>query len=253
MAKIAEEDREPPPPEVWDTAPTLVPVAAAAEPALISDGGGLPFPPRKVFEPAAPLDPGDAAVAALLVQIDRGRRQAQPSRLFRPRPKAPPMETAAKLAGWRELARTGDEALFARGTPPQMLTVAVKRGLRSRWTPLGASNSRPLRSSRDGVRASSWRLDPTFPTTPDQVELRILVTERTMASGTPASDRLLEPELYVDAERCILRVYVKPLEGYVGRTFKHETPVIVRLPEPLGTRALVDGAVWSAAGPLASS
>ena len=44
----------------------------------------------------------------------------------------------------------------------------------------------------------------------------------------------------------VLRVYVKPLAGYVGRTFRHETPLIVRLPEPLRARELIDGAVWSA-------
>ncbi len=65
-----------------------------------------------------------------------------------------------------------------------------------------------------------------------------------MATGTPAANRLLEPELFVDSERMVLRVYVKPLEGYVGRTSSHETPLIVRLPEPLRARELVDGAVW---------
>lgn len=246
MPKLADDDRQPPPAEVWESAPVLVPVTAAAEPELISDGGGLPFPPGRAVEPSAAVDPADPAVAALLVQIDRGRRQSQPTRLFRPKARPEPMETAKKLAAWRELARTEEEALFGRGTPPHMVTVAVKRGPRNRWAPLGVSNSRPLRASRNGVRASSWRLDPTFSLSPDVTELRVLLTERTMATGTPAADRLLEPELVVDSERLVLRMYVKPLEGYVGRTVKHETPLIVRLPEPLGARELVDGAVWSA-------
>ncbi len=170
------------------------------------------------------------------------------------------MAADEKLAGWRELARSDDEALFGLGTPPQLLTVAVKRGLRNRWSPLGASNARELRAVRDGVRASSWRLDPSFEPQPLVRELRVLVTERTMASGTPAAARLLQPELYLDAERALLRMYVRPLEGYVGRTGKHETPVIVRLPEPLGNRRLLDGALYeppravrSAAGQRTSS
>ena len=65
-----------------------------------------------------------------------------------------------------------------------------------------------------------------------------------MASGTPAAERLLEPEIQLDAERVLLRVYVKPIEGYVGRAARQETPVIVRLPEPLGARELVDGALF---------
>ena len=96
---------------------------------------------------------------------------------------------------------------------------------------------------RDGVRASSWRLDPDSTPGPEARELRILVTELTMASGTPAVERLLDPEIHLDDERALLRLYIKPIEGYVGRAAKQETPVIVRLPEPLGPREPVDGAV----------
>ncbi len=240
----SDDDRKPPPPEAWESAPALVPVVGSAEPTLISDGGGLPFAPSRMAGDASPLDPRDPAVAALLIQIDRGRQQAQPTRLFRPRARPVPMETSEKLSGWRELARDPGDALFGRGRPPQLLTVAVRRGRRERWEPVGASNSRPLRAVRDGVRASSWRLDPNSSPEPEARELRILVTELTLASGTPAEERLLEPEMYLDAERALLRVYVKPLEGYVGRAASRETPVIVRLPEPLGQRLPVDGALF---------
>jgi hypothetical protein len=237
----------PPPPEAWEQAPRLETVAAPAEPELISDGGGLPFQPARVIGSSAALDPDDRAVKALITQIDRGRQQAQPTRLFRPKAKPPAMQVAEKLAGWRELARSDDEVLFGRGTPPRLLTVAARRGLRNVWSPLGASNSRPLRAVRDGIRASSWRLDPSFEPGGDQQELRILVTERTMASGTPAAGRLLPPDLHLGEHRVVLRVYVRPIEGYVGRAGKpgkHETPVIVWLPEPLGDRQLLDGALY---------
>jgi hypothetical protein len=222
----------------------LIPQDSTPEPGLISDGGGLPFSPERPFAPFAPLDPREPPVAALLVQIDRGRRQAQPTRMLRPKPKPPPIETAEKLTGWRELARAEDEVLYGRGRPPQLLTVAVRRGRLGRWAPLGASNSRPLRAIRDGVRASSWRLDPTFTLRPELTALQILVTEQTMASGTPVEDRLLTPDLYLDSERVLVRVYVQPLEGYIGRTSRHETPVIVALPEPLGRRQVLDGALY---------
>lgn len=219
-------------------------VPVPADPALVSDGGGLSFAPARALAQGPPLDPEDPAVRALLTQIDRGRQQAQPARLFRPRARPVPLAVAEKLAGWRELARTDQEALFGRGTPPQLLTVAVKRGLRDRWAPLGASNSHALRAVREGVRASSWRLDPESPVTPETTELRVLVTERTMASGSSAAGRLLDPELHLDHRRALLRMYVRPIEGYVGRTARHETPVIVRLPEPLGSRELLDGALY---------
>jgi hypothetical protein len=244
MPKRTDTDRDSPSAAAWEQAPKLVPVAGAAEPELISDGGGLPFLAGKAFEPIEPIDRDDPAVAALIAQIDRGRRRAQPERLLRPRPKPPPMELTEKLAGWRELARSGNDVLFGRGRPPHLLTVSVVRGRRGRWAPAGVSNSRPLRASRDGIRASSWRLDPTSTLTPDAKELRILVTEQTMASGALAIERLLSPELYLDPDRALLRVYVRPLEGYVGRSTKHETPVIIELPEPLGERQAVDGALY---------
>jgi hypothetical protein len=243
MPRAVDEDRKPPPPEAWKHAPRLVPALVPAEPALISDGGGLPFAPSAAFQPFEPLEADDPAVQALVAQIDRGRRKAQPKRLFRARGVAS-LETADKLKGWRALARTDDEVLFGRGRPPHLLTVAVRQARRGRWEPMGVSNSRPLRAMRDGARASSWRLDPSFPASPDARELPVLITEQTMASGARAADRLLTPELHLDGERALVRVYVKPIEGYVGRSSRHETPVIVELPEPLGVRRVVDGALY---------
>ncbi len=244
MPRTTDKERKPPPPEAWENAPTLEPKLASAEPELISDGGGLPFAPGAPFAPFDPLDPEESSVQALLAQIDRGRRQAQPTRLLRSRATPPPLDAAAKLAGWRTLATSDEEILFGRGRPPHLLTVSVRRGKRGRWEPVGVSNSRPLRAVRNDVRASSWRLDPNFTPAPDDLELRVLITEQTMASGALAGDRLLSPDLYLDESRALLRVYVKPLEGYVGRSFRHETPVIVRLPEPLGSRTATDGALY---------
>ncbi len=235
---------DPPPPEAWERAKVLIPNLVPREPELIGDGGGLPFAPGALQLVFPPLEAEDPPVRALLVQIERGRRAAQPARLFRSKPKPPAMETSALLAGWRELARSDDEILYGRGQPPRLLTVAVRRGRRNRWEPLGASNSRPLRAWRDGARASSWRLDPSFELTPEQTELRILVTEQTFASGTPAADRLQTPELYLDDDEVIIWVYIEPLVGYVGRSARHETPVIITLPCPLGEREVVDGALY---------
>lgn len=213
-------------------------------PALISDGGGLPFPPDSLERRSDALDPSDPPVVALLEQIEFARRQAQPQRLLRPKQAPPPLDDNTKLQGWRELARTEDEVLYGRGRPPRLITVPVKRGLRNRWKPLGASSGRPLRASRDGIRASSWRVDPTQLPGSDATELRLLLTELTKATGRMADDRLLAPDLYLGDDELILRLYVKPIEGYVGGTRRHETPVIVRLPEPVGARRLVDGAVY---------
>jgi hypothetical protein len=242
-----EKERKPTPPEAWERAQHLTPAPVPREPELVGDGGGLPFATQATFTPFEPLDPSERSVAALLLQIDRSRRQAMPQRLMRSRAMPPHMETADKLAGWRVLASTDNEILYGRGRPPQLLTISVTRNRRGRWSPLGVSNKRPLRVTRDGVRASSWRLDPDFRVTAETRELRILVTEQTMASGKLADDRLLTPEIYLDDGELMLRMYVRPIEGYVGRAQKHETPVIVELPEAVGGRQVIDGALYEPA------
>lgn len=211
---------------------------------MVGDGGGLPFETEATMMPFEPLEPTEPSVKALLIQIDRSRRLAMPQRLMRPRAMPPAMTTEDKLAGWRELARIDNEILYGRGRPPRLLTVSVARNKLGRWNSMGVSNSRPLRVTRDGIRASSWRLDPDFEVTPDTRELRILLTEQTMASGALADDRLLTPEIYLDDGELMLRMYVRPIEGYVGRAQKWETPVIIELPEPVGSRQVVDGALY---------
>jgi hypothetical protein len=231
--------------------PVLTPLITAREPALISDGGGLPFPPAAPFAPFGPLDPSGPAVQALIGQIDFGRKQARKRGLLGRAGRLPEMDAAQKLAGWRELAATQDEILYAKGRPPQLLTVAVRRSRKDKWAVIGVSNSRPLRASRQGIRASSWRLDPEFEVNPDQAEVHLLVTEQTQATGTPAEDRLLAPDLYVGADELVLRLYIRALEGYTGRTRRYETAVTVMLPEPVGERAIVDGALYEPPGPPA--
>jgi hypothetical protein len=232
---------------VPNEAPLLTPLLTTREPALISDGGGLPFAPAAPFAPFKPLDPGSPGVEALIGQIDFGRKQASKGGLFRRSGRLPELGSDEKLAGWRELAATQDEILYAKGRPPQLLTVAVSRGRRDKWSVIGVSNSRPLRASRQGIRASSWRLDPEFEVSPDQSELHLLVTEQTQATGVLADDRMLAPDLYVGTEELVLRLYIKALEGYTGRTRRYETAVTVKLPELVGERAVVDGALYEPA------
>jgi hypothetical protein len=233
---------------VPNESPLLTPLLTPREPALISDGGGLPFAPAAPYTLFEPLDPSLPAVVALIGQIDFGRKHTSKGGRFRRRGRLPKIGSEQKLAGWRELAATDGEILYAKGRPPHLLTVAISRGRREKWSVIGVSNSRPLRASRQGIRASSWRLDPEFEITPDQSELHLLVTEQTQATGVLADDRLLAPDLYVGAEELVLRLYVKALEGYTGRTRRYETAVTVKLPEPVGERAVVDGAVYEPAG-----
>ena len=142
------------------------------------------------------------------------------------------------------LARSDDEALFGRGIPPELLTVAVRLDARRHtWAFVGSSRARPLRATRDGIRASSWRLDPSTAPEPGETVLRVLVTEQTFSGGQRADSRVLAPDLHLDADQLVLTVYVTPRQGYVGGARNPETPIRVELPEPLGLRRLIDGAL----------
>jgi len=219
---------------------------------MISDGGGLPFAPGALAGAPAPLDPLDPAVAALAAHL-AARPKAKPSRLPWRRTVTAPA-TIPGLEGWRLLARTDDEALFGRGLPPALMTVAVsKDARRGSWAYAAHSAGRPLRATRDGIRASSWRLDPTREPEPGETQLRVLVTEQTFAGGQRATGRVLAPDVYADEHELVLTMFVTPRPGYQPGSRNPETPVRVALAEPLGNRRVIDGALMRFAAPVAST
>jgi hypothetical protein len=172
-----------------------------------------------------------------------GRTGSSPLR--KPQQPVDPRPSSSALEAWHLIARTGEEALFGLGRPPDLVMVAVRKdGRRGTWSRVDKTAGRPLRVTRDGVRASSWRLDPTHELRADDTVLRILVTEQTYAGGKRADGRVLDPDLYEAEDELILTVFVTPLEGFVMRTPNPETPVRVALSQPVGSRELIDGAVY---------
>jgi hypothetical protein len=226
----------------WERSAVLEPRSAARVPELISDAGGLAFRPGALEGPFESLDPSDPAVAMLLARLE-GRAGSNPLRndalQVEPRP------SSSTLDGWRLIARTGEEALFGLGMPPDLVMVAVRKDARrGTWSRADKTAGRPLRATRDGIRASSWRLDRTHELRADDTVLRILVTEQTYAGGKRADGRVLDPELYEDEHELILTMYVTPREGFLMRSPNPETPVRVALAQPVGGRELIDGAVY---------
>ncbi len=231
----------------WERSDVLEPHLVARQPKLISDGGGLPFPPAALAGSPGLLDPDDPAVGALIAQINA---QGAPTSGFRAPWKrdAAPQPVPRSLATWRQLARTDGEALFARGQPPQLLTAAVKQDARrGTWKCVAVSRARPLRATRDGIRASGWRLDPAREFDPDETLLRVLVTEQTFAGAQRARGRVLAPDLHVNAGELVLTIFVTPRPGPQVRAPNPETPVRVALPDPVGRRRLTDGALYESA------
>ncbi len=210
----------------------LEPRTVPRDPELISDGAGLPFSPAALGAPVDQLDQQDPAVAALISQIARQKASMGAIR-------------APSVDGWRVLARSDDEVLFGRGRLPQLVTVAVRQDVRRRtWTCVAVSTARPLRATRDGVRASGWRLDPNREPDPEDTVVRVLVTEQTWAGGKRADRRLLAPDLHVGAEELVLTMFITPQEGFQMRSPNPETPARIALPSPIGRRRIIDGALY---------
>ena len=247
---------KPPSEREWEASVVVEPRRAPRHPAMISDGGGLPFPPSALEAPPAPLDPQDPAAAALIAHLaaragvrspDSNRPSRAPwRRRASPEPQAPPPQAAIPGAdGWRLLARTDSEALFGRGLPPSLLTVAVRReSPRRGWIFAGSSAARPLRAARDGIRASSWRLDPRHEPSPDDEVLRLLLTEQTFSGGQRADSRRA-PSRRLQRRRHARADDVRdtPRPGFQCGSNNPETPVKVALGEPFGLRRLIDGAL----------
>jgi hypothetical protein len=213
----------------WQRSVVLEPRPSPRVPELVGDGGGLPFSPLALDGPSAPPDPRDLATEALAVFLGP--------------------TGASSLDSWRLLSRTDREAVFGNGRPPELRLVALKRdGHRGPWTCVSQSTGLPLRATRDGVRASSWRLDPDYQLQGDDTILRILLTEQTYAGGRRAEGRMLVPDLYEGPDELVLTMYVTPQRGFQTRTPNPETPVRVALPQPVGSRQVIDGAVFEPAG-----
>lgn len=241
-------DREPLEPKPtgekeWARADTISPLPTRRMPTEISDGGGLGFAPEILSADFEPLDPTDPAVKMLIQQLDHSS--------FGPRVRVPwkterrsHAELEILLDGWRLLAGTDNLRLFGKGAPPKLLTIGIRRERGRRWVIGGISPARQLRASRGGLRASSFRVDPDRPPKPEDTTVRLLVVERTRAGGRLAFGRFQAPDLYLDEQEALLRIYVNPLQGWQAGTRPWETPVLVELPEPLGTRTVVDGAIY---------
>jgi hypothetical protein len=229
----------------WERSTLLEPRPGPRHPELISDGAGLPFSPVALAGPPVPLDPGDAAAAALLAYLTARTAPKRSSRAPWKRAPAAPSAPPPSLDGWRLLARSDDEVLFALGRAPSLLTVGMRQAgrRRSSWSVVGASSSHPLRAVRDGIRASSWRPDPTHEVRSEDTVLRVLVTEQTIASGQRADGRLLTPELFADEAELVLTMFITPRPGYQSAAGNPETPARIALPHPLGARRLIDGAL----------
>lgn len=146
------------------------------------------------------------------------------------------------IRGFRVLRRAPREVVFAAGHPPRMGAVVVELSRRLQWKAVAYGECRRLEPVDERGRAAVWRLDRGSPKpSPESTEIPVLVTEQDCASGEPATGRIAEPRVHVGARRVVVSIFVRPGDGAETCPSNPPTPYVLRLPEPLGNRALLDG------------
>lgn len=92
------------------------------------------------------------------------------------------------------------------------------------------------------TQPATWAFAPDERIGPDTTQFTAMVTERGCASGRSSDGRIVGPQVdYVDDTSVVVTFRVRPLEGAQECPGNPPLEVIVRLEEPLGDRALLDG------------
>ena len=89
--------------------------------------------------------------------------------------------------------------------------------------------------------AATWARDPGADVGPDSTEFIAWVTERACASGQSSADRIVGPEIRVSEDDIAVTFNVRSLLSAGTCQSNPPSRVVVRLPEPLGDRLLLDG------------
>ena len=87
---------------------------------------------------------------------------------------------------------------------------------------------------------ATWRVDGRLDRSSSELPVR--VQERSCANGMTADGRTAPPEVTYDDSQVTIAIHVRPMGGDVECPSNPETPLTVRLREPVGSRGVVDGA-----------
>ncbi len=142
--------------------------------------------------------------------------------------------------GWFLLGRRGSVALLASGrrSPYGELIFGLKH---ARWTWEGSGGCAP-RAYHYGLEGSKWFLPARTKLAPSTRRVRLLVQEDNCASGHDARGRVLPPIIRYGTRAITVTYFIRPAGGNQTCQGVPPTPVTLILKQPLGHRALLDGA-----------
>jgi hypothetical protein len=86
---------------------------------------------------------------------------------------------------------------------------------------------------------ASWRIDGSVD--PAATEVPLMVNENACASGRTAEGRIEEPDVDYRRDAVVVTIRVRERSGDQDCPGNPDTPYVLRLDEPVGNRALLDG------------
>ena len=148
--------------------------------------------------------------------------------------------------GWVRVAQTATKAQFVAPFPDgEGLAVAGFFVHEGRWTLDLAGDCRPEVVLPAGVGRAEWRLDPAFPPpAAGDRTIHVLINERACTGGKSPEGRVLAPIIAPSPTAMTIAILVNGLPGGHDCPGNPDFPMVVELPEPLGGRPLLDGAVF---------
>lgn len=147
---------------------------------------------------------------------------------------------------WRRVVDAEDEVLFVGGDGARMPYVMFEPTEDS-WRIAASGSCTPSRIA-DGVHAGSWTLRPGAALDRTAHALTVLVRERRPCTdGTAPTGRVMEPEILRTDKSVTLTFFIRapnPAPTACSSEPSNPTEVVVDLGEPLGDKALFDGAFY---------
>ena len=98
----------------------------------------------------------------------------------------------------------------------------------------------------DGYGAATWTLDPSVPYSAGATEIHVLVEEWGCSGGQTAEGRIAQNVQYRDDAVIVTLVVRLPSGDFQTCQGNPPTPFVVRIAQPVGSRALNDGGRWPA-------
>jgi len=147
---------------------------------------------------------------------------------------------------WRLLAEENGEAVFGAGRLPDEVEVISIERRKGVWKGWGYSERCEPASIRREREAITWDLASDQPRLNGKTRsVLVQLTGGECNGGKPQAKRLQKPEFREQNGALLMSLWLRPLPpgGYTCQGVS-EPPVRIRLPEPLGSRPLMDGGTY---------